>query len=215
MIKNNTQRGQSLLELLIAIGIVGFFIGGAVLSAQLALRLSAQNKNLQTASLLAQELLDNFTVVGARDWHRVDMYGVDARAEAPAQYLVDTSVVPFNIAVGGESVDVDGVLYTRYLTLSKVSRNAGEAIETVYLPANEDPSTLKVIASVEWGAGSKVDVAKFVTRFKNNKTVQTDWSGGGGQGGVVGDPGKYDTADSGIDVVSKKGTIRLNGITYP
>ena len=211
----NSQKGQSLIELLIAMGIVGFFIGGAVLSAQLALRLSAQNKNLQAAAFLAQELLDNFTVVGGRDWHRVDMYGIDALAESPSQYFVDITITPFAMASGAESVVVDGVTYTRYLTFSKVSRGVSEAIEAIYSVANEDPSTLKVVSNVEWGSGSKFDITKFVARSKNNKIIQTDWAGGGGQLGVVGDPGKYDTADAGIDVLSKKGVIRLNGIVYP
>jgi len=206
--------GQSLIEILIAMGIVGFFIGGAVLSAQLALRLSAQNKNLQAAAFLAQELLDNFTVVGERDWHRVDMYGGDALAESPAQYFIDISVTPFVISPSSESVVVDGITYTRYLVFLKASRGVGEAIEAVYSSANEDPGTLRVVANVEWGAGSKVDITKFVTRSKNSKNAQTDWAGGNGQSGVVGDPGKYDAADAGIDVTGKKGAIRLNGITY-
>ena len=209
------KRGQSIIELLIAMGLVGFFIGGAVLSAQLALRLSSQNKNLQAASFLAQEILDNFSAVAGRDWHRVDTYGSDALAVSPAEYHVLTAATPFVIASGSDSVVVDGVTYSRYFTIDKVSRDAGEAVETVYVSADEDPGTLKITANVEWGTNSKVDVSKFVTRYKNDKSIQTDWSSGSGQSGVIGDPGKYDTADSGINVTSKKGSIRISGIAYP
>ncbi len=211
--RNDGKSGQSLAEILIATAIIAIFIGGVAGAVSVSLQVLGQNKYLQSASLLAQEILDNATVVANSDWHRVDRFGGDALSSAPAQYKV-IAPAPFTIASGAETVTLDGIDYTRYFTVDLVSRDAGKNIEVIYDPSREDPSTLKITGTVTWTGGGVLNLTRYVTRSRNRSTLQTDWSGGAGQSGAFADPAKYDSASAGIDVAGKSGSIRLSGIPY-
>lgn len=206
--------GQSLVELLIATSIIILILGGAVAAVSVSLRSGSDNKKFQVANFLVQELLDNLSVLADADWHRVDMFGADALAGAPAAYRL-TTPAPFSVVPGAESIVNDGVTYSRYFSVDPVSRDGAGAIESVYAPERVDPSTIRVTSRVEWGNGAKFEAVRYLTRSRARATLQTDWSGGSGQSGAFADPGKYDTASAGIDVTGKSGSIRLTGIPYP
>ncbi len=208
---NKKNAGQSLAEVMIAIGIATIFIGGAALSASVILRLLGENRNLQGASFLAQGILDNAAVVADADWHRMDFYGGDALLSAPLKYRVDTSVTPFIIAAGTEDSEIGGVLYSRYFTAERVSRDGGGNIEPVYAPANEDPSTIKMTAFVEWRPGVGISTVRYLTRKGSEVAWQSDWSGGAGQLWPVTDVTKFDTEDAGINYTGTSGSLKLVG----
>ena len=84
--------GQSLIELLVAVSLGAIFVLGVVTAISVTLRLSGQNKHLQTTAFLAQEILDNTTVVGEDDWRKIaDL------ASPPATYHLDTGSSPFSV----------------------------------------------------------------------------------------------------------------------
>ena len=56
--KFNNTKGQSLIELLVALSMAGIFIVGMTSAIEVSLRTGAQNEFMQAASLLAQEELD-------------------------------------------------------------------------------------------------------------------------------------------------------------
>ncbi len=212
--RNDGERGQSLAEILIATGILAIFVGGSVGAVAVSIQVLGQNKYLQSASFLAQEILDNTAVLAAADWHKIDRFGSDALSSSPAEYKIITSA-PFVISPGSEAVVLDGITYTRLVSFEWVSRDGAKNIEAVYDPSREDPSTIKVTATVLWPNGSGLGIVRYITRGKSRSTVQSDWSGGVGQSGIFSDPGKYDTASVGIDATSQSGSIRLGGIPYP
>lgn len=207
-------KGQSLAEILIAVGIIAIVVGGVVGAIVVSLQILSQNKYIQNATFLAQELLNNVTVVGESDWHKIDRFGADALDSTPAKYRVISSE-PFSVASGSEVITLDGVDYERYFTLDWVSRDGGENIEDIYDSAKEDPSTIKITSIISWAAGGSAKLVKYLTRGNNTSSLQTDWSGGGGQSGSFADPIKYDAAVGGIDVASQSGSIRLSGVSYP
>ena len=205
------RRGQSLVELLIATSVIILLIGGAVTAVSVSLRSGRENKFFQTASFLAQELLDNLETLAASDWHKVDGFGVDALSPATAYRVTPP---PFGVASGEESIVDGGVAYARYFNVDWVSRDALGVIEVVHDPSKNDPSTLKITTRVEWGNGSRVEMIRYLTRDRARATLQSDWSGGSGQLEPLVDPGRYDTASAGIDTTSESGSIRLSGIPY-
>jgi type II secretory pathway pseudopilin PulG len=202
------------VELLVATSIIILILGGAVAAVAVSLRSGSDNKKFQVANLLVQELLDNLSVLADADWHRVDMFGADALSAAPAAYHL-TASAPFSVVSGAESIVNAGVTYSRYFMINPVSRDSSGAIESAYVPANVDPSTIRVTSRIEWGSAAKLEAVRYLARARSRASLQTDWSGGAGQTGLLVDPGKYDSASAGIDVTGKSGSIRLAGIPYP
>lgn len=192
---NNGQRGQSLIELLVAIGVAGIFITGATLSLDVAIRSTKQNKQSQPAAQLAQELLDNVSVVSQSNWASV------VAVAGPS--FISTSGV-FSVATGKEIVaSVSGVDYQRYFIVSD-------------LPAGADPSRKVITVTVEWpavGPTNRVSLSRSVTRHENAVFRQTDWSGGAGQPGAFQDATKFDTRSN--MTVSEGGSLSITGLPHP
>lgn len=178
------QRGQSLIELVIAIAIGVLFITGALGIIVLSLRINLQNTGSQNATELAQEILEQFQVLANEDWHNVDL-GVAATG---TPFYLDQSGGFFVLTPGSETITLTGDpnTYTRSVTFYDVYRDATLAVGS----SNEtyDPSTLRVVSTVSWtesGEATDLSFEKYVARIRNREFVQTDWSGGPNQDGPV------------------------------
>ena len=78
---------------------------------------------------------------------------------------------------------VNGVVYTRYVIVENVSRDAAtRAIETTYASDRDDPSTQKITVTTSWTGGDPISISDYFFRWKNKACNQTDWSGGAGSG---------------------------------
>src|SRR3989338_2923849 len=97
-------KGQSLIEILIGITIAGMLISGAVLTITASLRSSVQNKNIQTATSLGQELLDKASVFAEGGW-----LGIYNLSKSPTQYYLAISGPSFVTSSGAETIELDGV----------------------------------------------------------------------------------------------------------
>ncbi|MBI4034140.1 MAG: LamG domain-containing protein [Candidatus Brennerbacteria bacterium] len=120
----------------------------------------------------------------------------------------------YNRALSADEVQrlYNSTAFTRYFQVENVNRDSGGSI--VSSGGNEDPSTQKVTAYVEWpgasGAVGQVKVVDYVTRWANRIFNQSDWSGGSGQTGVITSPNnRYDNATS---VSNPLGSIRIEGL---
>ncbi|MBI2025117.1 MAG: prepilin-type N-terminal cleavage/methylation domain-containing protein [Candidatus Harrisonbacteria bacterium] len=205
----NRIRGQSLIEILIGVMIGAILVGGAAVTIAITLRSNLQNKNIQTASSLGQELLDKVTVFTEADWH--NLYDV---AKSPAQYYLGISGQGFSASSGSEIVTLDNKEFTRYFTVENVSRDAGGNIEAIYSPSNDDPSTQKVIVTITWNETeetAEVNLDKFLTRSRNLIYRQTDWSGGGGQEGPIISVNNLYSSSNLINDTEIPGSIKVTG----
>ena len=87
---------------------------------------------------------------------------------------------------GDETVAVNSIPYARYFVVDNVSRDqtpTSRAIENTYNSANDDPSTQKVTVTVttNWATSTAVTFSQYLSRWRNKVTVQTSWTGGGGE----------------------------------
>lgn len=199
-----SQGGQSLLELLLAIGISALLIGGAAAAIALALNVNTQSKPVQGALFITQGLADKAAALAEEDW----IGNMDGLSAPPATYYVTESGGAFSVTSGSDTAFLDDIMYTRYFTAESVYRDAGGIIAPT---GTLDPSTKKITANAAWsqGAGTtQFTVVKYVTRSRNISTGQTDWSGGAGQSGGFSASDKYDAADAGIDA-SAPGVVKL------
>ncbi|MBI2075072.1 MAG: hypothetical protein HYT82_00195 [Candidatus Harrisonbacteria bacterium] len=200
-----SQGGQSLIEILLAIGIGTLLVGGAAAIIALSLRVDTANKPVQGALFAVQDLLDKVATLAEANWRA----NIGALSPSPVAYAVAVSGSAFTISEGSENVTIDGVPFTRFFTAEDVYRDSSGAIQS---SGAVDPSTKKITATVRWaeGAGTtEFSLVKFVTRARNASTGQTDWSGGAGQTGAFVAPDKYDSADAGIDA-SVGGVIKVS-----
>jgi type II secretory pathway pseudopilin PulG len=165
--------GQSLIEILIGIAVGVIIIGGVTATIAVTLRSNVQNKNVQSATSLSQELVNKLTDFASANWHNIDTLG-------SGQYHLIQSGAAFSVQSESEPAQtIDGVPFTRYFTVQSVSRDANDDIVTV--GGTNDPSTKKVVITVSWQQGPdpvQTTVNKFITRSKNLVFQQTDWAGG-------------------------------------
>lgn len=202
-----SERGQSLVEVLIGISLAAILIGSAVIAIALTLRSNVQSKNIQTAVLLNNELLDRIAIFGEANWHNI--YNLNKGSP----YHLEPSESSFAALNSPETLPpIDGMAFNRQFVVENVSRNsANDDIEAVYDLTNDDPSTQKITITATWlekGELAETALTKYLVRSKNLIFHQTDWSGGGGQPGpVTVVNNKYDTA-AGITVINPIGSIR-------
>lgn len=203
-IRTHRNGGQSLLELLLAVGVSALLIGGAAMAIALALNVGAQSKPVQGAVFVAQGLADKVAVLAEEDW----IGNMDGLSAPPATYYVTESGGAFSVTLGSDTAFLDDITYTRYFTAEPVYRDGNGIIAPT---GTLDPSTKKITALAAWSQGANITqftVVKYVTRSRNISTGQTDWSGGAGQVGGFSASDKYDAADAGIDA-SAPGVIKL------
>lgn len=151
MIKKN--RGQSLIELLLAIALGSLFITSATGVLVLSLRSGSQNKSIQTASLLAQELLDKTRVFAEQRW--LSVYSL-TRGQP---YYLNSVGGNFVTVVGTELITLDSFQYNRNFTVTNYLRSG-----------TDDPSTQIIKVTVSWQQGADVASiirSQYVARVRN------------------------------------------------
>ena len=182
-----------LVELLIAIAILAVI---AALGAQLihvSLRATDASKETGRMLRMAGESMEAMRAIAygndavSQGWNRI-YKPPDGNGDAAASKGSDNPYYPrlstgsppiWELASGVESVLVDGMPYTRRVIIENVSRDASGIIEETYVPAGDDPATQKITVTVtrEQG-GSEVILSSYFTRFFNESTPQSDWTGG-------------------------------------
>lgn len=210
------RKGQSLIEILVALGIGVVLIGGVTALISVNLRNSAESKTTQAASALVQEVVDGVRSIGEANWSAV--YGL-AKGPTNKYYIASSTLA---ITPGTESASVGGYVFTRYFYVENVNRTqCGTGLPTTTaetggchdgFPASDiaqDPSTQKITVVVGWTGGKDISQSQYIVRGKNAVILQTDWSGGGGDNSVMTTPGSTYAAAVNIDGSTLPGAIKV------
>ncbi len=175
----NKNSGQSLIEVLVGVAIGAILIGGAAATITLTLRSNVQNKNIQTASALAQAMLDKVTSDAEADWHNID---AESGIVSGSSHYLDVAGSGFALKDGAGNETADGLVFSTSFMVEPVYRDqATDAIGPSSGSTYEDPSTEKIIAVSDWlenGQTANVTVNKYITRSRNLTFKQSDWKGG-------------------------------------
>ncbi|MBI2033996.1 MAG: hypothetical protein HYT13_02775 [Candidatus Liptonbacteria bacterium] len=207
-----TSRGQSLIEVLIAVTVGVLMIGVVITFIAPVLRSDTHTSRAQTAASLSKELLDNVRVISEANWHNIDglTFGSSSR------YYIATTT-PFSVVIGTESVSVGTTTYKRYFYIDNVCRDSSDRVTVVQScisPNKNDPSTKKVTVVYTWPPASTSSISQYLTRSQNRFFIQTDWSGGPGSEGPVTSTGsRFSTSSLSprIDYTSSTGSIIIQG----
>ena len=198
-IEISKNQGALLLELLIAISLLAVVLAVAVNGVFLSMQSNKISGERDIANALATESLEAVRSITEENW--ANIYGLTKTTQ---HYYPIQSAGAWTLVPGDEIVTLNGVAYTRYITVTDVSRDSiTRNIEPVYILADDDPSTQQVTVSVTWNTGSPatVTLSNYYFRWKNLVCAQTGWTTGGT--GKTVEPCSattYDTIDPTINV---------------
>ncbi|MEK7149908.1 MAG: prepilin-type N-terminal cleavage/methylation domain-containing protein [Patescibacteria group bacterium] len=209
------KRGQSLIEILVGLGVGAIIIIGVSTLMVSNLKSSLSVKVNQAASSLAQELINSVKSIAESDWRLV--YSNLSKGSAYNYYVATStkSIVP-----GTETITAENRNFTRSFYVDNVNRDlcsigditASSSIACPLGPGTSgitnDPSTQKITAVVKDSGGNNILSAfEYVVRKRNISFIQTDWSAGSGQEGPITSPNSAFSASTNITYTSSTGSI--------
>lgn len=165
--------GQSLIEMLVALGLAVTVMMMALGIMRFLIRLGANDPVAQAGAMAAKKAAESVAEAAAGSWATV------ANTTAGVQYHVATSTNGFTLAVGAVTSTVNGITYTNYITVDPVLRSATDTIDVAGAVA--DPATKKITITSSWWYGGVIStevIERYVARTRNESIVQTDWIGG-------------------------------------
>ncbi|MBI3671251.1 hypothetical protein HY249_00455 [Candidatus Azambacteria bacterium] len=207
-----SESGQLLLEILIAVSILAFI---AIAISQV-LGVSFQSSKVggqRTVALgVAQEEMEAVRAIAKESWNNI--YGVGkgvANKYHISNSAADCGTQRWCLVAGQSSETFNGLLYTKYIYIDNVSRTGGD-IDSTYSAPNDDPLTQKVSVAVSWQGGS-IDIYEYFTRARNSSAGQTNWTTSGQatnptSGETASFNSAYSSDDGNIDTATA-GSIKL------
>lgn len=105
IIHRSCNKGQSLIEVLIALAVGSILIIGGASVIVPSLRANTQANKVQVASALGKELLENIRVVSEGNWHNSS----DLATTSANKYFLISASSPFIAATGTEGISADGI----------------------------------------------------------------------------------------------------------
>jgi prepilin-type N-terminal cleavage/methylation domain-containing protein len=180
---NLNKKGQSLIELIVAMAIGVILLVGGVSAIVPILKISSNVARIQAASALGKELLDNARVLADSNWHA---FGGLSMGAANGYYIV-ASTSPFTIATGTESVAVATTTYTRHFYLEDVYRNPTFILSAGDVgPSDQyDPSTKKITVVYSWPPNASGTIVSYLVRTGDDVVSISDWTSGPFQDGPI------------------------------
>jgi len=198
--------GQSLMEIIIGMAVATIFIGASVGAISLILRSNYDVRTTQIADSLTQEYLNALQTVSEKNWH--DIYDLNGKGSSSQFYLI-ASGTTFAILSSATTTIMEEKSFTRYFSVENVNRDgSGNIVET---GGNEDPSTQKITATIDWEGGRSLDKTQYLTRSRNLIFRQTDWSGGANQEGPIILSNNKFASSTNIDYTASSGLIKIQG----
>lgn len=199
------EQGQSLAELLIGVAIVTIIISSIVGAVIITLRSNLQATTTRTAAALGEEMMNSVRSVAEGRWS--NLYSVSPKGPSTT-YRVTASGTSLVIVSGSENVVVNNVTYTRFFSVENVNRDAAGNISA---SGTEDLSTQKIGITVQWqiqGKPAELKTSEYLTRFRNEVTRFTDWSGSSAVPGPITAPDSNYFSVSGLNTTST-GELKL------
>ncbi len=205
--------GQSIMEILVAIGVGVIMIAAGAAIIAPALTINSTATQAQAAAAIGKELFDNVRVVSEENWQSIATSTV--ATTSAYHYRIDTSVTPFTIRSGDENITVGTTTYMRYFYIDDVPRVAGSPYNNDVLMGGgaSDPSTKLVTVVYGWsqsgGQNYRKTISGYLTRYRNMVYVQTDWSGGPNQSGPASTTNREFATSTNIDYSTTTGSILI------
>jgi Tfp pilus assembly protein PilV len=135
-------KGQSLIEVLVGIGLAAVFVIGAVSIIAPALKINTQTSQIQTYAQVLGEFSTNINAWASQNWNSV------LNLTTSTAYYLNTSSSPFTATVGSDQVILGGNTYARSFYLSDIYRDSNGNVTTTAGGNSYDPSTKQVAVAI-------------------------------------------------------------------
>ena len=167
---SGNRKGIAIIEILIAIAIIGFTLASVLGLVSLSLKISTSTEETVQANALVQETIE--AIRNFRDGTEWNTNGLKNYIEAgvitsePYHPELDNNFDPPKwILVEGEEMIGD---FTRKVVFKKVSRDPlTQNIESTYNEDNDDSDTRKIEVTVSWKNGNKkIELVTYLANWK-------------------------------------------------
>ena len=201
--KFKNYKGQSLLEILVALSLGTVFLGTSLSLLGIIFR-SQNNINFNFYSqTLFKEAAEIIIYSSKNHWN--SLYNLQRNNN----YKIAFSQNIWSFESGQEESSYKNIPYRLYFKIFNVLRDQNGNISS---SGDIDSSTLKVTIFLDYGQNYEKSnsISFYITRsYLHQIFTQTDWSGGGGVSGPVLDPSNnFDTSEN-IDYSTTAGEIKL------
>lgn len=155
---NQTMPGQSLIELLIAIGLTAVLLPALITAIVATTEGRAQSAQRTDATNLLKEAEEAIRIIRETNWQQISTNGT-----------YHPTIVGSNWTLSPGAETING--YSRKIDIQDTQRDASGNIS---LSGTIDPSTKKIISTVSWTTpiSSQVDSAAYITRYLSNANIQ-------------------------------------------
>ncbi|OGZ17561.1 MAG: hypothetical protein A2V72_01460 [Candidatus Nealsonbacteria bacterium RBG_13_37_56] len=161
VVPGKTNKGFSIIEIMIVIAIIVIGLINLLGVAAFSLKISTIIKQTSQADSLAKETIEAVrTFRDGSDWDDDGLGILNTGSSNPYYPELDAGPA-WKLTSGAETIGN----FTRKVVFEKVSRDGSGNIEAVYSAANNDPDTRKITATVSW-SGRKVEIITYLTNWK-------------------------------------------------
>ncbi len=214
MIKKFTKirKAQLLVETIIGIGLVTLFLTAIIPLFLVGVKAGAESWKIENTRFLAQETIESLKTLKEENWNNIYRPLGTTNKGSENLYHVTNIDNSWSLASGQETVNLNGLDFSRSLRIENVSRtglNGVGDIETIYTAAQDDPSTQKITVNASWPGSAGITLSSYFTRYNNALFSQTDWSGVSGQVNFSEPPGNMYFSKTQLDPTIAAGSLRL------
>ncbi|MEK7625416.1 MAG: type II secretion system protein [Patescibacteria group bacterium] len=183
------KKGQSILEVILAVAIFGLISAALMTLATGGFTALRQGGEQTEAEAIAQDAIEGVRSIRDDAWNNL-IYTTSSINISGNKWIFS-----------GENTTSTVGKYTRTISFENICRDASNTIATC--PGSyTDIESKKVIVTVTWqtsgGAVNQVQQSTYLTNWDSREWTQTDWSGGSGQA-VWSDATRYNTDDGNLN----------------
>jgi len=180
------QAGQSLLEIIIVIGVVVALgtIGVELMVTSLRGNQTVTNRDIGVETL--EEIFEGLSAATTEDFENIANL-----TKGTTAYHVEQAMGSWTIVGGTEDVVRNGVTYTRSFSVQNICRDtttrditgvtdsSGADTTCTGSGGEHDPSTQRIAAVITWPGGETLESFEYASRWRNQLCTQTAWSQAG------------------------------------
>jgi len=184
--------GQSLFEIIVAIGLAALIIGSATTAIVVSLQSDRNNVATQKAYAIAEDMLHNVRSYSESNW--ATLYS-QTKGSGTQYYLDVVATNTLGIATGTEEIAFtftatsteENVTYTTWFSIENVSRDSDDQSAVTSGGVN-DPTTQKIVAHVSWpvsGETREIQLPQQISNIRSFTAQSNNWGGSSGSTSTV------------------------------
>lgn len=202
--KLKVDKGQSLIEMLLAISVAVIIIAAGSQIVYVSLESNRISAHQTVRANLAQEAIEALETIKNANWHNIYSLTKNTQEYYPK---VVSGEWTLSANTDDKTITINGVNYNRWIILSNANRDANGNISA---SGSDDPSTQKATVVVSVTTLPDLVITIYLTRWANNTAAQTNWSGGAGQESpLISFGSQYFSDDANVDTTTTPGLIKL------